>query len=270
MRISILATLLLPCLSACSQNSTDTSDSTPVRPPTEIPTPDTNLLIPDNRSSDNYRVLLFGNSHTARQASLIRILISTEAPEVSIEIENAGGGFLVDNLNSTRQVAKLKNGSWTHVILQGQKYSQSGDRTYPTTAAQNWITKTKKKGATPILFPEHPQKGNTEEGMRVHLIHIGIARLQKSCVAPIGLTWDKVIATAPQLPLHHDDSNHASLTGSLLTALVFYEVITGRSADLLPYIPQINVEETTQQLLGQIASETIQGNQPCVFEEAIK
>jgi hypothetical protein len=53
--------------------------------------------------------------------------------------------------------------------------------------------------------------------------------------------------------------------GNLFTALVFYEVITGNSADLLPYIADIDVDEPTQQLLGQIASETIQANTPCFF-----
>ncbi|GGI88269.1 hypothetical protein GCM10007978_27480 [Shewanella hanedai] len=265
MRISILVTLLLSCLSACSQDNTSTNRTE--RPPTDLPKPDTNLPIPDNRNSTNYQVLLFGNSHTTRQAGLIKTLISAGDPDLAVEVVNAGGGFLDDNLNSTRQVTKLEEGSWTHIILQGQKYSQSGSKIYPTSAAQNWIIKTKKKGATPILFPEHPQKGNAGEGMRVHLIHKRIARLQMSCVAPVGLTWDKVLNTSPPLTLHHSDGNHASLTGSLLTALVFYEVITGSSADLLPYIPKIDVDEDTQQLLGQMASETIQANQPCKYEE---
>ncbi len=269
MRTSLYVTILILSLSACDQDTADNNEHKPVphRPPAETTTPDTNLSVPDNRNSSNYRVLLFGNSHTVKLAGLIRTLISNGNPEASIEVENAGGGFLVDNLNSPSQVAKLEEGSWTHVILQGQKYSQSDARIYPTIAAQLWIEKTKKKEATPILFPEHPQKGNTEEGMRVHLIHTAIAELQKSCVAPIGLTWNKVLNTSPPLTLHHSDGNHAAYTGSLLTALVFYEVITGSSADLLPYIPKIDVDEDTQQLLGQMASETIQANQPCKYEE---
>ena len=267
MRTSLYVAILILSLSACDQDTADNNDPKPVprRPPAETTTPDTNLPIPDNRNSDNYKVLLYGNSHTARQASLIKTLISAGVSDTSVDVINAGGGFLDDNLKKSSQVAKLENGSWTHVILQGQKYSQSGTVNYPLTAAQLWIEKAKKKEATPILFPEHPQKGNKTEGTRVHLIHTGIAALQKSCVAPVGLTWNKVILTSPQLPLHNRDGNHASLTGNLLTALVFYEVITGRSADLLPYIPEIDVDEATQQLLGQMASETIQANQPCKF-----
>ncbi|WP_394391842.1 hypothetical protein [Shewanella woodyi] len=259
--------LALLCLSlvACGQSEPETKSAEQKPSPPVAGNPKSNLAIPDNRQSNHYRILLYGNSHTARQAGLIKRLISTSDPERLIDVENAGGGFLDDNLASAKQVAKLEDGSWTHVILQGQKYSQSGSTTYPTTAAQHWIEKTKVNGATPILFPEHPQRGNLDEGQRIHRLHTAISQQQKSCVAPIGLTWDKVLLTSPQLPLHHSDGNHASLTGSMLTALVFYEVITGNSADLLPYIPEIDVDEPIQQLLGQIASETLQSSPPCQF-----
>ena len=72
--------------------------------------------------------------------------------------------------------------------------------------------------------------------------------------------------TLPQLVLHTPDGNHAALTGQLLTAFVFYEVITGEAADLLPFIKDIDVNEATQQVLKQLASETIQAHQACLFE----
>jgi hypothetical protein len=72
--------------------------------------------------------------------------------------------------------------------------------------------------------------------------------------------------TTPQLSLHNADGNHASLQGRLLSAYIFYEVITGEAADLLPFIESILVEESTQQYLRQFASEAIQANQPCMFD----
>lgn len=70
----------------------------------------------------------------------------------------------------------------------------------------------------------------------------------------------------PSLALHLDDGNHASFLGKLLTAFVFYEVITGKSADLLPFIENIEVADKIQQLLRLLASETIQSNQACTFD----
>ena len=259
--------LALLCLSlvACEQSETEIQSVEQKRSSSGAGAPTSNLAIPDNRQSSHYRILLYGNSHTARQAGLIKRLIFASDPERLVDAKNAAGGFLDENLASAKQVAKLEGASWTHVILQGQKYSQSGFTTYPTTAAQHWIEKVKINGATPILFPEHPQRGRADEGQRIHKLHIAISQQQKSCVAPVGLTWDKALLNAPQLTLHHSDGNHASLTGAMLTALVFYEVITGKSADLLPYIPEIDVDESTQKLLGKIASETLQSSPSCQF-----
>jgi hypothetical protein len=54
-------------------------------------------------------------------------------------------------------------------------------------------------------------------------------------IAPVGLAWDRALALQLILILHADDGNHTALAGAFLTSLVFYEVITGMSVDLLPY-----------------------------------
>ena len=56
-------------------------------------------------------------------------------------------------------------------------------------------------------------------------LHVSIANKQSTCVAPVGLVWDRVISLMPRLELHHADENHASNAGSFLTALVFYQTI---------------------------------------------
>ena len=121
----------------------------------------------------------------------------------------------------------------------------------------------KSQNAIPILFPEHPQQGNSQEGQKVHDLHVSIANIQSSCVAPVGLVWDRVIKLRPNITLHQTDGNHASDTGTFLTALVFYETISGFSADLIPFINDIDIDRTTQALLGQITSEVIAENPPC-------
>lgn len=259
---------LLCALTACSSDSSiKENSSVETEPKVKVDISTSNLAIPDNRFSNNYQVLLFGNSHTSGLDTLIQTLIIVGNSASEVEVINAGGGYLDNNSSQQRRVELLENHSWTHIILQGQKYSQSGAIDYPTAPAKTWISKAKSLAITPILFPEHPQKGNAEEGKRLQQLHLEISSKQRACVAPIGLTWDDVIMTQPKLDLHQLDGNHASLMGRLLSAYVFYEVITGNAADLLPYIDTIDVDESTQHLLKQIASATIQSNIPCLFEE---
>ncbi|MGI2002338.1 hypothetical protein [Shewanella frigidimarina] len=222
-----------------------------------------NLPIPNNQNTDQYRIILYGNSHVSGLSGLITDLIKTGKPQSEAEVVVYGGGYLVDSYAKDTAQERLEEGNWTHAIFQAQKYSQSQSVSYPTIAAQKWLDKAKSLGVTPILFPEHAQKGNIAEGDYVLGIHKAIASSQDTCLAPVPLVWKRVLQISPGLPLHHNDGNHAAYLGRFLTSLVFYEVITGQSADLLPYIPSIEVTEEIQTLFGQLVSEVIAMKDPC-------
>ena len=220
--------------------------------------PNENLAIPDNSNKQQLKVLLFGNSHIFGIADILKKMVHAGAPGKTIESgQSKDIMYLQERLSDKKSYKLLFGASWTHVILQAQKYSQSGIRTYPTYAAETWISLAKKQSATPILYPEHPQRGNDTEGQRVYSLHKSISQRQKSCVAPIGPVWDSVIAQYPELVLHEKDGNHASRAGQFLTALIFYQVITTNSADLLPHIDDDSVSAPLQDALGQIVSDTL-------------
>ena len=262
MHVSRLVVLLVVLLSGCGSSDSQTDTSKPVYP--EGPITGSNLPIPDNSTRDAYNILLFGNSHIVGLASIINTLVSHTLPVKPMSMREASSQrYLDERLDDGVSLPLLQSEDWSHVILQAQKYSQSGAVDYSTVATQRWAQLSKEQQATPILFPEHPQRGRTKEGQRVYDLHAGIAALQAACVAPIGPVWDKVIALRPELELYHADGNHASALGKFLSALVFYQIITGQSADLLPYIASLDVEAEIQDFFGQIVSELILANPPC-------
>lgn len=225
-----------------------------------------NKAIPVNTDADDYEILIFGNSHVSQLNTNLSILFQHGLPEKNItNIELDQGSFLSNRLLDGRSIESLNQSPWTHVIFQAQKYSQSGQTTYPTTGSQTWIQLAKNLNIMPILFPEHPRRGNVAEGKTIHDIHVGIANLQSSCVAPVGLVWDSVISLRPDLVLHQEDGNHASELGNILTAMVFFEVIANEPADLLPFIEEINSDRETQDFFGQIVSQIIAENPPCDY-----
>jgi len=264
MKLNCLLLLPFLLLVACKSSEGETNKNMP-EPAPDSGISGTNLVIPDNSDKDEYQLLLFGNSHIGGLATLLTTLINHGLPSKTFTVRSASSQrYLAERLSDGLSLDILKNDAWTHVILQAQKYSQSGAYDYPTVGAQRWIQLAKEQQATPILFPEHPQQGNKTEGQRLYALHKSIAAKQSACVAPIGLVWDKVIALRPELELHHSDGNHASELGKFLSALVFYEILTGRSADLLTYIPTLDVDAQTQDLFGQIVSQVIAENPPCV------
>ena len=266
MKLNRLFVLPLLLLVACNSADNHSSNGGTTAPP-DTGLNGSNLTIPDNSTKDAYKVLLFGNSHIMGLSTLINTLITNGLPSKTFSGRDASSQrYLDERLNDGVSLGILKNDRWTHVILQAQKYSQSGIYDYPTLGTQRWSQLAKEQQATPILFPEHPQRGNKSEGMRLYELHKNIAAKQSACVAPIGPVWDKVIALRPELELHHPDGNHASDLGKFLSALVFYEVITGTSADLLPYISTLDIDAQTQDFFGQIVSQVLIENPPCDYQ----
>lgn len=255
--------LLLVILSACG----GASDQAPARPPVaEEPAPP--LPLPDNSMSSQYQVLLVGNSHVYSNdlAWIIKQMILAGPKKAEAYVRPAvRSTFLDERVNDQMTLPVLKERTWTHVILQGQKYSTTGENYYPIDAALYWINKVKELKATPILFPEHPRLGNREEGQRVFELHQDIAAIDPACVAPVGPAWDAMAISWREVKLHYTDGNHAALAGSFLTALLFYQIITGETADTLDHIDAIDIPEQQQQWMRQTASAALQRYPACVY-----
>lgn len=259
-------------LLACGGQQTNTApavSSPPLanNPPVQDPVLGANLQVPDNRKLDPQQILLFGNSHSGSHnlPGTLQLLLQQGTGKTVGTLRAGGAAYLDERLDDQVSRPLLESGSWTHLILQAQKYSTTGLYNYSTAGAKSWIALAKARGVTPVLFPEHPRAGNHEEGMRIFLLHQQIAAEQAACVAPIGPVWDQVLQQWPDLPLHSDDGNHAAPAGALLTAYILYQVISGQPAEALPDLPALTVPIATQRILRQAASAGIRQYPPCPF-----
>ena len=264
----LLGTIILAsCGGGGDSRSGDSETSNPTGP-TGTGGYTTSQPLIDNSGAIAYKVLLMGNSHAAGLVLVLDQLLVLGQPGKSIDVQlSPNSTFLADRVNDGRSEEKLESQPWTHAILQGQKYSSSGSNTYPTTAAEYWIRGSKEQGATPILFPEHPRKNNTWEGQTLWGLHTGIAARENTCVAPVGLVWDEVIFREPSLNLHEPDGNHASEAGLLLSALVFYQIITGQPVESLPELSGFNIDFATEQIMKESVSSLLFLYPPCAYEE---
>ncbi|MBB1300133.1 MAG: hypothetical protein ACJAVX_000836 [Pseudoalteromonas rhizosphaerae] len=260
----IYSAILMLC--ACGGSTSTSEAAIPAGNGTSEPIKSTdNLPIPNNRELSNYNILIIGNSHVAGIESLLTEIFSHGDANKTVNIDTRNGAFLDTIVNNESIIETIQNKQWTHVILQGQKYSQSQSEFYPIDATVTWIQRAKAIGATPILFPEHPLAGKPQDAIYVHGIHVDIAKEQHSCVAPVGLAWNQAFEISPELTIHQADGNHATMLGKLLSSLVLYETITGKSADLLTFSDTLPGDAITQALFGQVASQAIIDNIPCNF-----
>ena len=214
----------------------------------------------------NYEILFLGNSHSTKNdltGLLAKLIRKAPGKPSSRAYSEPHWNFLAERLDDSVSQRILESRNWTHVILQAQKYSTSGQYAYPTDAAEEWIGRVSDAGAIPVMFPEWPRLGNPTEGQIVHDLHRSIAVETPACVAPIGLAWVELQEREPALNLHNADGNHSNGNGALLTAYVLYQVITGQPAADLPDIPGIGSSREVQRKLRQAASLTVDQNPPC-------
>jgi hypothetical protein len=68
------------------------------------------------------------------------------------------------------------------------------------------------------------------------------------------------------LVLHQSDGNHASEAGSLLTALIFYQIITGQPVESLPELSGFGIDSATEQIMKESVSSLLFVYPPCAFE----
>ncbi|BDF94521.1 hypothetical protein [Pseudoalteromonas sp. KAN5] len=217
----------------------------------------------DNGVPADYRVIIYGNSHSAQLGAMLKVLVTSQLPNSTIDTVTISGRFLDEIVAVTGNLEQLQQNSWSHAIFQGQKYSQSGTVYYSTDAARHLIATAKANNVMPILFPEHPQRGNPAEADRVYNLHQSISQQEPSCVAPVGLVWNRVLAVMPTAKLYNADGNHASYAGNMLTAMTFYEIITGELADAIPFTSALELEQQQQALFGQIVTQVLAEHPAC-------
>lgn len=240
----------------------------PPTPPVQTLPPQSGLAVPDNRTVGEFRVVLLGNSHVTYNdlAGVLKQMLQVGRPQAKVHTETAAGWrYLDERKNDKVTLPLLTEQPWTHVILQGQKYSTTGLYSYPIDASLYWVALIKSRQATPIMFPEHATLGNSTEGARIIQLHQSIAQIEATCLTPVPQAWEASLAKWPEIPLHMNDGNHANPAGTVLTAMLFYQVITGNPADQLPYIAALPTSATVQKRLAQQASASLQQFQACPF-----
>lgn len=209
-------------------------------------------------------MLFIGNSHTSTHGlpQTVGALVRAARPARSVQVEVAPDwGFLEDHASNPRTLELLDRRRWTFVVLQAQKYSTSGQFSYPIEPAIELARRARTAGAVPVMFPEWPRRG-VPETRRIYDLHVSIAQREAACVAPVGQAWDLALARHPGLVLHDADGNHSAASGAFLTAVVIASTMTGSAPDIFPFVSQPGVDADTQALLRAVAAEAVAMHPP--------
>ncbi len=233
------------------------------------------------------RILFIGNSYTSRNnlPAIFREIVKSDGqPTPTIEAVAPGGKTLEQHSTLPETLAKIDQGNWDVVIVQGQSQESAmaevalNIRTSFTQGAERLFARIKAKSpnARIVLFEtwaRHPDywknpkadlhvgRDATEMQARIRKWYAKIAEGHPNViVAPIGDAWELNYKNPKANALHIADHSHPNYNGSYLAALVLYATIYQPTQLNILWHGPLSVAEA--QRLQQIAKQTMKGRTP--------
>jgi hypothetical protein len=199
------------------------------------------------------RVLFIGNSYTYVNdvpGLLAQISNSVDAgPLIETDSLVEGGQSLAGHLANPEVSARIAEGGWTHVVLQGQSLDFAPVE--PAAALGQMVLDA---GATPTWFvtwaraPESPEYDSPDSWVHyfndaemqdyaTYSYAQAAAHTPGSLLSCVGEAFRQSLADHPEIALHQADFSHATLAGAYLAASTFYVALTGEPVPAKSHVP---------------------------------
>jgi uncharacterized protein DUF4886 len=220
------------------------------------------------------RVLFVGNSYTSVNdlPSMFASLARSGGHRVEIGSDTHDGWTLADDDAAPSTTAALSATHWNIVVLQEQSEIPSVEQLRQQQmdpAARQLATMVGQTGAQPLFFMTWahrdgwPQYGMADYASMQSAIedgYLAIAKALGAPVAPVGVAWQRVVATESNPALWQDDGSHPTTKGTYLAACVFYATIFRESPKGLTYREGLSADEAS--VLQQVAAATVLDDPP--------
>lgn len=237
-------------MAACSPDSED-ADGAKAEPDSGATSDrDASGVVADAGDSPPLRVLFIGDSYTYVNdlPGMLTSIAATSgtSPRITTD-EVVQGGATLEDLWEAGAPEKIREGTWTQVVLQGQSLEPltsipgNEQSTFQTFAKQlgDLIVAA---GAQPALFdtwarasgdPIYSQNGYfacpAEMQDELTIAYAQAATLEpKSLLVCAGEAFKEAIAQHPEIVLQQSDRSHPTVAGTYLAASTFYVALTGK------------------------------------------
>ncbi len=218
------------------------------------------------------RVLFIGNSYTYVNdlPGTIRAL-GAATPGFAIEVDSVvePGARLWDHLDHTGARARIASRPWNIVVIQGQSLEPVTENRSFTTYAVPLANAVRDAGARTVWYETWARRAGepfyrgafevnygatTPDIMTSRLdgAYQALANANGGIVARAGIAWQRSLRDLPAINLYDPDGSHPSPEGTLLTACVMFQSITGH-VPRVPDPPPLGVAADRARALCDIA-----------------
>lgn len=222
------ARLLVFGVAACGGQSAE-----PASPATEASASPNPPSVPDIVAApvpdDRLRVLFIGNSYTYVNDLPHQIQRLAESAEEELPLEVVSitpGGMTLEHHWSTGAARRvIRQGGWTHVVLQEQSTRPIDDPDLFYDYARRFDAEIDRVGAETVFYLTWARQHRPTSQDSLSHAYLTAARELDASVAPVGIAWAKALTEDPSLVLHYEDRSHPEPMGTYLAALVFYATL---------------------------------------------
>ena len=164
-----------------------------------------------------------GNSFTARNNLPGLLVRMAEARGTSVEhrLISAGGASLRQHLNGGKALEAIKTGGFDFVVLQEQSTLPIKSPARMRESVRDFDAATKEAGARTALCLTWARRNAPETQQTLTSAYAGSAVELGATLVPVGMVWERFVATHDEPVLHDKDNSHPALAGSYLAACVF-------------------------------------------------
>lgn len=219
------------------------------------------------------KVLFIGNSYTNHNElpTMVSAFAGSDPRTGTLDTDVAfmPGATLRRHWRVERAVKYMRDGQYTHVVLQGHSLDTIERPEELETYVRRFADVAAGVGTEPVLFAtwarhrENPlyvrgEVGNDPAEMQATIdrVYGRIAGSIGAEVAPVGRAWRRLLTRRPEAKLHRPDGSHPTRRGSYLAACVLYGTLTGVDPAPVRYRPD-GMSETVAKRLREAASATL-------------
>jgi hypothetical protein len=211
-------------------------------------------------------VLFIGNSLTYVNdlPGIVQTLAdSAKGDSIAVETVAFPNYALIDHWTQGSALAEIKRTHWDFVVLQQGPTSVEINRDTLRLATRYFAPYIVQAGGKPVLFAAWPTIDRRQDFPRASESYQLAATDVGGLFAPVASAWLVAFGKNPSIGLYDADGLHPTVTGSYLSALVIYSVITGKSPVGLPARLRLRsgttiaIDPATAIMLQQSAAETI-------------
>lgn len=191
------------------------------------------------------RVLFIGNSysnHNELTQMVERLSYADErGPRIETTLYFRAGCTLGRHWRRGRAVEMIRNGDYTHLVLQGHSLDAVDRPNGLAGAAERFDRVAEANGMEMVLFAtwarrydrpiydaSSPFRTPAQMQAVIDRVYYGIGAELHARVAPAGRAWRNAVARHPRPHLYGNDGSHPARAGSYLAACVLYGTLTGR------------------------------------------